>query len=273
MSASLRAGARALTRVALVLATAGAAACIDITVDSSALGSLEFVPLPYPSIDAGDTLRDANGVAVKLQANVFLADGSLDTKRPVTFLSLDSSVTISSANFLVAKPFKAGTVTDSARLVATVGSLQSQQRRLTVVPRPDSLARGVTVERDTIFYSAPAAATDTSMALLVRVLSKSGTPPVGVPFYIVRYRLFNAANQQVPATDTTLAFFLVDDLGRVAAADTSDVSGNASRRVRFRIRQGQAPIDSIRVLAQVRRGSRIVPGDSITWVVRVQPKG
>lgn len=251
------------------------AACIDLTVDPGDVGSLDFGAFPYPALYAGDTLRDANGVATRLRASVYRADGSLDSSRRVSFLAFDTVVRIDSTGpWLVARSpaFTSEAASFEARLVATIGGLQSQRRSIQVVPRPDTVFARSPALRDTIFYSRPAAATDTSMALAIGLRAGSGATALGVPFQVVRYRLFDAANQQVVATDTTLAFFLVDDAGRVTTTDTTDAGGNASRRLRFRIRQGQAAVDSIRVLAQVSRGGRIVPGDSISWVVRVEPK-
>jgi hypothetical protein len=266
---------RPVARLAACAGLVTAAACIEITVDGDAVGSLEFLPFPYPSVYAGDTLRDANGAAARLRANVYLGNGSLDSNRTVSFLTFDTVARIDSTGpWLIGRPlaFTSALSSFDARVIAAVGPLQSQLRTIPVVPRPDTIASQAPADHDTIFYSLPAAATDTSMALLVRLTTGSGTSVIGVPFHIVRYRLFDAANQPLTATDTTLAFFLVDDGGRVTAVDTTDGGGNASRRVRFRIRQGQAAVDSVRVLAQVSRGSRIVPGDSITWVVVVRPK-
>jgi hypothetical protein len=252
---------------------AAATGCIDITVDSEAIGSLEFVPFPYPSIDAGDTLRDSLGRATPLRANVYRADGAIDPSTPATFISLDTVVTgPSTGGFIVGRllNFSAGSFT--ARFLATAGTLQSQPRSIVVVPAPDTIFSLTPSQVDTIRYSAPAAASDTSRALGVKLNGKNAGAPIGVPSYLVRYSIRNTAGQLLPTTDTTQAFFLVDDAGRLSSVDTTDASGMASRRLRFRIRQGQAAIDSVRVMARVSRGLRLVPGDSVTWRVVVRPK-
>jgi hypothetical protein len=257
--------------LALALAVIGAA-CIDITVDANDVGSLEFVPLPYPSVDAGDTLRDENGVARPLVANVYRADGDLDPDRSVTYIVFDSSVSVGAGGVLVARPLKTGANTDTARIIATVGELQTPIRRIIVVPRPETTFTTAPA-RDTIFYRLPPAATDTSMPLSVQLQGRnSAGATAGVPFYIVRYRLENAAGQPVPATDTTQAFFIVDANGRVTTTDTTSATGSAALHLRFRIRQGQPADDSMKVLAEVRRGNRIVNGSPIAWMILVRPR-
>ena len=262
-------------RLGWAAALCALAACVDITVDSRAIGSLEFVPLPYPSIDAGDSLRDANGVAAPLQARAYRADGTLDPTIPVTFLAFDTLVSVAqNSNFLRARSLSFTVTSFSARLLAAAGTLQTPTRSINVVTRPDTIVSQTTSQQDTIDYNAPAAASDTSMSLAVRLRGKNGSTPIDVPSYIVRYSLRNTANQPLSATDTALAFFLIEGTsGRVSTVDTTDGGGAASRTLRFRIRQGQKAVDTVQVLAEVRRGSRIVRGEPLSWLVIVRPKG
>ena len=87
---------RPLARLVACAVVVVAGACIDITVSDSDLGSLRFAELPYKSIDAGDTLRDANDVAAPLQATAFRVDGAVDTEIPIAFASLSRTLTFHS---------------------------------------------------------------------------------------------------------------------------------------------------------------------------------
>ena len=177
---------RAAPILALTAATL-AISCIELTVDGSALGSIDFVQLPSPSIVAGDTLRDSAGNAFPLTTRVYLADGSETSTFPVTYVLLDTFAELK-GDFLVAKSsLDLGTV-PKQRIAATVGGLQSLVREIVVVRRPDSIrATGPLV--DTIEYNVPTTAADKSVSLAVQVVAGSTAPLTGVTNYVVTYRL------------------------------------------------------------------------------------
>lgn len=266
---------RAAFHTSFVFATgavllSGAVACIDLSVDPDAVGSIEFPPLPSPSVISGDTLRDTTGVPYPLAAVVYAANGDVLSDRAVTFLSTDTLTHINEGGIVIGDTLTFGSTEFVSRLVASVDGLQSLVRNVAVVPRPDTIVRqGAAV--DTIAYSLPAQAADTSMALSVKLSSYRATDTIPVPRVVVTYRLRTFAGATVPSTDTTRAFFMVDDAGRVTTLDTT-ASGVATRRLRFRINQGQAAVDSIQVLAEVRRGRQFVPGSPVMWTVWVQRK-
>lgn len=247
------------------------AACIDISVDPDAVGSIDFPPLPNPSVIAGDSLRDTTGAPFVLQANVYAADGTLLTDRAVSFLSADTLARVTDEGYVIGDALTFGNTEFVSRLVAAVDGLQSLVRNLAVVPPPDTMVREGTATSDTIHYSLPALASDTSMALSVLLRSYRATDTIPVSRYLVKYRLMSFDGASVPSTDTTRAFFMVDNAGRVSTIDTTE-NGRATRRLRFRINQGQAEIDSIIVLAEARRGRQLVNGSPVQWTIRVQRK-
>lgn len=256
---------RSLAALLLVLG-----ACIDITVDGSELGSLEFVPLPYPSVNAGDTLRDTLGNAVMLQARIYRADGTVDDQAVPAFIAFDTIAHVVNAR-LIAGTLPAGTASATARLIATAGVLQSPQRTIIVVPAPDSFGRADTTTVFQVRYSLPPAASDTFPSLATRVTRSVSGSTFGVPGYLVRFRV-QKAGQPVSISDTTGSLWLADDGGRVSSIDTTDGSGNASRRLIFRLRSGRPARDTVEVLADVRRGTRIPAGPPIRWTVLVGPR-
>jgi hypothetical protein len=166
----------------------GAAACIDLSVDPDAVGSIEFPPLPSPSVISGDTLRDTTGVPYPLAAVVYAANGDVLSDRAVTFLSTDTLTHINEGGIVIGDTLTFGSTEFVSRLVASVDGLQSLVRNVAVVPRPDTIVRqGAAV--DTIAYSLPAQAADTSMALSVKLSSYRATDTIPVPRFVVTYRL------------------------------------------------------------------------------------
>lgn len=262
-----------MRRLARLLASAGAvavAACIDVTVDSEALGSLQFIPLPYPSVDAGDTLRNASDVVEPLQAIAYRANGTPDPEIPVTFVALDTGLTFpATSNLVLGNALPAASTSRSVRVIASASGLQTTARTLLVVPRADTFATDESLLRDSILYSLPAASTDVSHEFKVTIGKKNGSTILPSAGYIVRYTL-KRGTTTIPANDTLGAFTFQDASGRVSSVDTTDNTGAASRVLRFRIRQGQPPVDTVTVLAEAKRGSRL--GNVIQWTVRVRPK-
>ena len=56
----------------VVAAIAVATACIDLSTDPDEIVAIEFQDFPWPSIVAGDTLRDASGAVVPLTVREIL---------------------------------------------------------------------------------------------------------------------------------------------------------------------------------------------------------
>lgn len=260
---------RPVIRFLAAIPASAALACADFSIDPSLIAAIEFPPLPSPSVIEGDTLRREDLTPHPLGIRVFTAGGAEVENPDVTYFIADTLTTVRGGFLVADAPLDFSTSSSyTSRIVASADGLQSAPRTIAVIPRPDAVSRVDTATTDTIRYSAPAAATDTSMALRVRVSRTQGA--VNVPSYLVRYLLVSMEGDTLPAADTTAAFFIVADDGKVLPLDTTDASGQASRRLRFRIRQGQAAIDTVRVLARVRIPGQ-VPAD-VVWVVRVQPR-
>lgn len=257
---------RAIAAVALAALALG---CVDFTVDPNEVAAIEFAPFPNPSVIQGDTLRTAAGARYQLTVKVFTSDGKQATGRRITFLNADTLSRVTSANYLVADSgLQFGPSPLTSRIVASVGSLQSVVRSVAVVPRPSSFTRSDTATTDTILYRSPGVAGDTSMALRVRVGASATTV---VPSYLVAYRLLTpAGDTNLVATDTTRPFFLVADDGRVTTVDTTDATGTASRRLRFRIRPGVPATGAVKIRAEIRVPRATFP--AIEWLVQVRPR-
>lgn len=244
-----------------------ASACIDLSTDPDEIVAIEFGELPWPSVVAGDTLRDAAGVVAPLVARLFDAEGQLVTGGSVEFLARDTTVTIAGGNLVIGR----ATADGLARLLASGAGLQSIVRQLEVVPRPDSLAAGGAV--DTLRWVVPdAPITNTSGTIGVRVLSGSGTAARGVRSWIVRFRL-EFRGEAIADGDTTRVF-LVNESGRPSGTDTTDAQGAASRRLRVRT----GPLipttqDSVIVFTEVRHRGSLLLGAPVRLALPIAPRG
>ena len=222
---------RGLGRViaAIVVATA----CIDLSTDPDEIVAIEFREFPWPSIVAGDTLRDASGAVAPLTVRLFGGDGD-EVTGPVEFLTQQSSVHVISGDRLVADD----TATGQAGLIASTSGIQSVVRQIQIVAAPDSMAADGAVS--TLLWVVPDDPfINTSQPLGVRVFSAS---KAGVRAWIVTFQL-EAGGRPIAETDTT-QIYLVGDNGRPSYADTTDQAGKASRRVRLKVAPGLIPPDS-----------------------------
>jgi hypothetical protein len=210
-------------------------ACGEVPTFPEGVAYISSVILPAPAVALGDTLRDSTGKAAPIR--VFGIDSDGDTVTTITPVFVVTtvpgpSVTLTAENFVI------GDSVRPVQIVGQVGSrLQTPVATLDVVRQPDSIAAtGATSAR----FPAPTATDVTStVALGVNVTN----PPVGttilragVKSIIVRYAVTRVFPAAATIPDTTLV--LLDDAGRFllptgrTTVDTTDASGNASRRIR-----------------------------------------
>ncbi len=230
----------ALTAVLLGAAVAISAACDDIPTNPNQVFGLTIDSAPSPSVVAGDTLRDTNGVVAPFTGQAFSVSGTPLTSVPVRFISLNpTQLTINSANIAIGA--KAG---DSvARVIAGAQSLQSLPFTLPVVLRPDS-----------ILYQLDSASVADSVATMQLSLTNADSnvsPGLGIWLrhnpdslggdsltrtYIVHYQIIypaRAAKGTGTPTDTLLFAYLTDPDGNPSRTDTTDVNGDGTRAVTF----------------------------------------
>ena len=248
---------------AFVAATIVVAACIDLSTDPDEIVAIEFTDLPWPSVVAGDTLRDSSGNVAPLVARLFDGDGD-EVTGSVEFLPVIPTVRIVGGNRLVADD----TATGSVGIIASAAGIQSVPRPINIVAAPDSMA--ATGPITTLAWVVPDdPVLNTSQPLGVRVFSNATTPPAGVGSWIVKFTL-EAGGRQIPESDTT-QIFLVGENGRPSYADTTDTQGAASRRVRLRVTPGSVPPDSAVITVRASyRGVSLV-GSPVRLVLPLRP--
>jgi hypothetical protein len=251
----------ALVGAALCVA---ALACGDVPSLEGGIAFISPVILPSPAVALKDTLRDEFGAVAPLRV---VAIGNLgDTiqgVQPVFIVTTvpGKSITIIDSNLVV------GDSVRTATIVARVGSrLQTPPVQLSVVYQPDSMAAA---SPTTATFPVPNVnEVNSSVPLSVNVTSISAGTRAGVPSIIVRYAITSVYPAGSVIPDTTLV--LVDDQNRftgltgVTSVDTTDASGNASRRIRA-VPFGFDSV-AIRVSANNLKGVPL-PGGPIRFVV------
>ena len=209
------------------------AACIDLSTDPDEIVAITLDELPWPSVVAGDTLRDSTGAVAPLSARLFDADGD-EVTGPVDFFTQVPIIHVDNAGRLVAD----STATGQAGVFASTIGVQSIVRQVQIVSAPTTVAQdGQIVPLRWVVPDDPSE--NTSQPLAVRVLS---APNVGVSSWVVSFQL-EAGGRVIPENDTTQVF-LMGDNGRPSYRDTTDASGRASRRMRLRVVPGLIPPDS-----------------------------
>lgn len=252
---------------AAIIAAAVLGACNDVGTAPDGIVSLTFDSLPYPSVVAGDTMRDSLGRVSKLRAIAYNADGHVIADAPVRYVALDTGVDITSGNYLVASTRTGGTV----RLVAATSGLQSLTKTITITHAPTAFAASGK-SADTVKYALPDATTNASGSLTVKLTRDSSGTTVAVPGYLVSWQLLFRGT--VVAQPDTLLATIWDDASsrRASVIDTTGSDGTASRVVRLRANTLPASSDSLILLANVRHRGALVAGSPVKFVIQFRPK-
>jgi hypothetical protein len=258
------AGFRPLRRPAALLLAAGALwACTEFATDPGVPVALSFTALPAPSVILGDTLRDATGAPVQVEALALDAlgdpvdvsgivfrssDAQLFVVTPERYVVADTPYYIVTPNPSTGRPDS--TRVDSAFVLASAGGVQSALR-LSVTRAPDTLARQ-SPERDVVEFTPLTAIVDSAQPLRVRLASPSDS---AVYRYLVSFSILHDGTP-VPQ-DSTSPFTLRNGAGGpISTVDTTGADGVAERAVRIDRRRLPCPADrtpdSIVVVATVR---------------------
>ena len=259
---------RALAVLAVVVS-----GCTEVATDPNAIVALRFEGSDYPSIVAGDSLRDSLGFLQPLRAS------ALNYKNnPV----LDADIQFSSPDTMLrmlddGQVFGRGRKPDGtpARVFATIGSLQSQPDTLFTVQRVDTMRRGKDTETVIVSANGGVSGAD-SLRFFVSGDTLAGAPKAAVNAWLVSFQLRYHGTLLSP-TDTSVAYTFEASGGTTPRRiptyiDTSDTQGKASRRVFVRSISPAVTEDTIIVIAtarpRIRNGAKI--SDSTIVLLRTQ---
>jgi hypothetical protein len=250
---------------AAFVAVAAMGSCTNVGTAPNAIVSLAFDTLPYPSVVAGDTLRDSLGRAAALHALAYNADGNLIANPALQYLALDSGVDIDASGYLVATTLTSGSV----RVVAAAASLQSLTKTVIITREPSLFAVSANAV-DTVKYTLDSATNNLSPALTVKLTRDSAGVPVGVPGFLVSWQVtFHGA--AIANNDLTASLW--DDAKHTSALDTTSADGTAARSLRIRsILLPPASADSFVVFATTRYLGLPVAGSPARFVIHFRPR-
>ena len=263
----------ALTRVATLVLAVLTAACVEAGTDPDVATSIEIDTIPYPSIVAGDSLRDEDGVVIPIPVQAFNSRNEALPQAPITFIVADTGtgLSIDGGGRVYADPTLAPDTLPHGpvRIVAQVGRLQSLARTLYITSRPDSIAP-ITPAVDTVAQPNGTTAIFSSDSLAVRlltVLPEGTTDSVG--FWLVRFELGDAQGAPV---DTGYAR-LVGGTEVRSDRDTTNAAGVAARRVRVNISgyPAGAESDTLVITASARYRGQPVAGSPVQFMLVVRP--
>jgi hypothetical protein len=256
---------RMIAPLAVVVA-AIAGSCTEISTNVSTATAIEFDSLPFPAIVTGDTLRDSLGNVAPLAARAFNQNGAILPNAAITYLALDSGLTISSTGIVTAQ-LRNGTV----RIIASVPGLQSTAETLIVARRPDSVVATAPLA-DTLFYVVPDnAGANVTGVLGLKVATVDTVGGVaGTQGWLVSYQLlYHGAALAV--TDTTVAS-LWNSAGIASLIDTTAADGTVAPRLRVRSTLLPTLTESVTVVANVRYRGAPVRGSPVIYLVQLRPK-
>jgi len=257
-----------------------AVACVGLVVAGFACGEVPTFPygisyissvlLPSPAVAFGDTLRDSTGHVAPIRVfGIGLNGDTITTPAPnyVVVTVPGKSIRVLDGGIVV------GDSVRTAQVVGQIGTrLQTPPVPIDVVPQPDSIApTTATTTRFNDFVGD--ALFNLSDPLGVIVTSSQITAHAPVRSIIVRYAVTKLYPANAAFPDTTLV--LLDDANQFLppqgrfAVDTTDASGNASRKLRALLFGTGA--DSVEVSASA-TNLRGVPlgGSPVRFVVTVK---
>lgn len=259
---------RGIRRAVLVAAAAlgTAVSCAEFGTGVGDISYISFDGVPYPALIAGDSMRDALGSATPFTATAYDAAGRLIVDADFTFFTLDTGVVIGPDGVLRATTRRDGLV----RVVAALDGLQSQDRTVRVVRRPDAVRVESPLALDLAYVIPDSAPRNVAPEMRVRVVSGDSLdlgPNVGG--WLVRWRVVHAGDTLGP-TDTTLVA-LQTTAGVRSTRDTTTAEGTSTRRLRVFANRLVVPADSFVVLADVDRHGTPLAGSPVRFVVRIAP--
>lgn len=212
------------------------AACTDVSTDPNTVVAIRFNGSAYPSIVAGDSLRDSLGVLQPLSVTGLNYRGDSVASAKFVFSSPDTVLRMFSDGVVFAIPKKP--VATPARVYATAGSLQSNPDTLLIVARADSIKAEKSADTIRFVAGAPFGVISDTLRFTLFGDTVAGAPKTLVPGWLVSFQLRHKGTLIAP-TDTAFAYTYT--LTNSASpkilrgfVDTTDASGRVDRRVLVR---------------------------------------
>jgi hypothetical protein len=246
-----------IRRLALVAALLSAA-CSDLGTDPNAVVALSFPGAAYPSIVAGDSLRDSTGALLPLRATGLNYKGNAVAGAQLLFSSPDTVLRLFDNGVVFARARKPdGT---PVRVFATIGSLQAADT-FPVVVRADSVAPGKAQDTISVSTSGEGTTVENTINFSVFGDTAAGKPKIAVPGWLVSFQ-FRYRGTLIPPSDTSRAYTYIFIRGTSTTnpsrliptfVDTTDGSGRVGRGVALRKMSTASAEDTIFLVATARQ--------------------
>jgi len=258
----------------MVLVALVSAACTQVATDPNAVVAVRFDGSAYPSIVAGDSLRDSLGALQPLKATGL---NYKDEPVPGVLFVFSSPDTILRM-FKDGVVFARGRKTDGApaRVFATLGSLPSTPDTLFVVPRADSIKAVKDVDTLGVGTTGNASTgVETPRPIQFSLFGDTlrGAPKAPVQAWLVSFQL-HYRGTPLPPTDTSKAYtFVISGSGATARliptfVDSTDASGKAERGVFVKSVPANVAEDTIFLVATARaRKAGVAPISDTTMIL------
>ncbi|HUQ48021.1 MAG TPA: hypothetical protein VM053_07230 [Gemmatimonadaceae bacterium] len=230
--------------------------CTDIPTGNDKVLSFTVNPLPAPSVVVGDQLRDSLGVVRPITITAFDFQGDTAVPPQIRFFAGGRGIKVDSITGVVT----GDSVQAAARIIITVGSIQAPVT-LGVALRPDTMI--ASNGRDSLSYSLTDTTQNVSNAIGVRLLHGTTTDSA-VAGWRVSFRIASPSG--------TIAQLVNDQNATGTTADTTDVTGVASRRVKLAVAQLTAATDSVVVFASASYRGVAIHGSPVRLVLKYKPK-
>jgi hypothetical protein len=258
---------RRLFPAGAVVAGVALVACFELSGAPSGLSSISRLELPWPAVVVGDSLRDSTGAAVPLRVEAFDGDGQPVTDAQVTFIALDTGLSVTPTGFVLGEKPR----TAPAKIVAQVQRggevLQTPEINVDVVPRPDTVTPAGFDTLEVKAYTLTGIA-DTSWITSDTVsVTVSNRSTAAVRSWIVRYEI----TDDPPGVDGAVTAFFAGVGNPRVVADTTDANGVAGRPVILRTivlpPESKVARHEVEVTVTVRERGQNVPGSPVQVVV------
>jgi hypothetical protein len=246
-----------------VLLAASAVACIDIAAPNVGVASITRLILPSPSVVLGDVMRDSAGNPAQAQLFGFDRTGAPIEGLAPSFLALDPEVRFDASGFIF------GDSLGNARIVGTIGNIQTPPETVTVTVPPDTITAASSV--DTLNAKLGGDSLQASGPMTVALNNRDGA---AVQRYLVRYTVIYSPVAQ-PGQGPTA--FIGNSQKRLSPVDTTDSNGGASRIAVLRLLAvgdaallGGQKTDSIVVEVSAQYKGAPVPGGPLRFTIPVR---
>jgi len=139
--------------VAALLLAAVVAGCTAISTDPQAPLSLQFDSLPALAVVVGDTMRGGDLLPSRVSVKAFNGTGGTVGDEQIRLVGIDTT-SVKAFRVIGGLRLVGSVLAPSVRLVAQVGSLQSQTQTFAVVQAPTGLNRFAADSLDSLVYNA-----------------------------------------------------------------------------------------------------------------------